>query len=1193
MIGPSQIRHQILIVALVPALLIALVLMLFYLQTRLEVLEETTRLRIQANAENIASTSEFALFSGNVDQLRILGMTAALRSSDDFEVGMLRDADGRLLIEWGASEAWLTPFDHLPAGPGAELSDNGQHLVYHHPVTLSLSSVDTPLEFDSEIPEPPVEAEVLGWVSLQYSLTNLEQQRNTIIRNSILITLGGLILGGMLAFRMSSSLSERIHHLAEAVRSIGRGDLETRARVDSRGELGALEQGINHMAAALSQSRQRMQEEIDAATKQLRETLKTVVEQESRYRELVQNANSIVLKTDLEGRITFYNEFAERFFGYREEEITGKPMVGTLLDERFSDQFAALQEQSQATAQEATRHVTRDGRVVYVNWAVRRLQDASGASTGLIGIGNDITENHRITRAIGQLSQAGTRGGDLFQDIARALQSGLDCSWSGVVVTSSDDTTSPKLLALIDGNGSSIKPRAKTLVETLAAETSEGISLAIAGDLARRQPGLAELPDGQAESLYAEPIVDRHGAVIGCVFAAHTEALYPTAAGSNLLRLLARRLSLELQRLNDEQLLTRARDEALAATEAKSSFLANVSHEIRTPMNGIIGFSKLLVREGLPGRQHDQVEMIQQSAQSLLAIINDILDLSKIEAGKLAVEPEQFSLVDTLEELIAVFAVQAHQKGLELCHRLDASLPLTIVSDSQRLLQILNNLLGNAVKFTDQGVISLEARIVGSGENERLCIEVIDTGIGIAEEEQGRLFTAFSQVDSSAARHHSGTGLGLAISRQLSELLGGRIGVTSALGQGSRFWVELPLERVGASRLAERARPLLEGQDVVLFERETATRGASADLLRLAGARVTATGDEARLTELLDAPTDLVVVSQPVAEEGSLLCEQRLPAIRARYDGPLMVLICNSTNLNEPARCHGCNEWCKPKPLSLKTLELGHSPHVKSPGTDSVDEHWLVGRHLVVADDNAVNRALIVTLLKQYGATVTEARDGLEAVAAVGDDCDLVFMDLQMPGISGIEAARHLHDRLGHACPPVIALTASAMDGERERSLAAGLDDHLTKPLDEQLLVQVLRRWFPATADAPELISTATTPLPASIENPVHDPASAMVITGGRPELVREMLRMFLSEVPQHRAALDEGWRGGDPITLKSILHKLRGSAEYCALPRLSQAVGNAEESLDDDRLEQTKALLAIVREELDHAAAEAERQAG
>jgi len=198
-----------------------------------------------------------------------------------------------------------------------------------------------------------------------------------------------------------------------------------------------------------------------------------------------------------------------------------------------------------------------------------------------------------------------------------------------------------------------------------------------------------------------------------------------------------------------------------------------------------------------------------------------------------------------------------------------------------------------------------------------------------------------------------------------------------------------------------------------------------------------------------------------------------------------------------------------------------------------------------------------------------------------------------MPGISGIEAARHLHDRFGHACPPVIALTASAMEGERERSLAAGLDDHLTKPLDEQLLVQVLRRWLSAAAKTPDQIPAATTVLPTPTENPVHDPAGAMAITGGRPELVREMLKMFLSEVPQHRAALDEGWRSGDPVTLKSILHKLRGSAEYCALPRLSQAVGNAEESLDDGRLEQAEALLAIVREELDQAAAEAERQAG
>jgi len=1192
MIGRSQIRRQIFTVALVPALLIALVLMLFYLQTRLEVLEENTRQRIQATAESLASTSEFALFSGNVDHLRSLGVTATLRSSNDFEVGMLRDADGLLLIEWGASEAWRIPFERLPSAPGTELTDDGQRLVYHHPVTLSPSSADTPLEIGGETDDASTETDVLGWISLQYSRAELDRQRDTIIRNSVLITLGGLLLGGLLAFRMSAHLGERIQHLAETVRRIGRGEFEARAQVDSQGELGVLEQGINHMAAALAQSRQRMQQEIDAATVQLRETLQTVAAQETRYRELVQNASSIVLKTDLEGRITFFNEFAESFFGYSEDEIVGQSIVGTLLEPRFSEFLTALLNNPETIMQEPTRHVTRDGQVVYVNWSVRVLQDVTGARAGLIGIGIDITDTHRISRAIGKLSQAGTRDSHLFQDIAHALQIGLDSTWSGIIETGNEGATTTRLLALVDGNGTPVDGNA-TFAEALAAETAEGNSLAVPHDLARHHPALTRLPGGQADSLHAEPIIDRNGAVIGCVFAAHEQALHPTAAGANLLRLMARRLALELQRLNDEQELTRARDEALEATEAKSRFLANVSHEIRTPMNGIIGFSKLLARENLPSRQHSQVEMIQQSAQSLLTIINDILDLSKIEAGKLTVEPASFNLVETFEELIAVFAVQAHQKGLELCHRLDARLPLTIVSDRQRLVQILINLLGNAVKFTDQGVISLEARVIGPEENERLSIDVIDTGIGIAEEELDHLFSAFSQVDSSAARHHSGTGLGLTISRQLTELLNGRIGVASVPGQGSRFWIELPLEGAGSSRLADRARRLLDGKRIVLFEHEPTTRTASAEMLRLAGAQVTATGDEARLVELLDTPADLVVVAQAVREQASLLCEQRLPAVRARFSGPVLILTCDSINPVEPDRCNGCIEWCKPKPLLLKTLEQGPSRRVSHPRGGPVNDRWLSGRNLVVADDNAVNRALIVTLLKQYGATVIEARDGLEAVAAVSDDCHLVFMDLQMPGMSGIEATRHLRDRLGPACPPVIALTASAMNGERERSLTAGLDDHLTKPLDEQLLVRVLQRWLPADITDQAGLQARIPADPPPGKSPVHDSAGALLITGGRPELAREMLSMFISEVPQHRAALDEGWRSSDPAQLMAVLHKLRGSAEYCALPRLSNAVGLAEESLAKGRMDQAEPLVAAVREELELAVAEAERQVG
>ncbi len=1183
MSATAQIRRQLLALALVPSGLLALVLMIFYLHDRLDGLEESMRERVDAIADGLAATSEFALFSGDVLYLRNAGLVESLQKSDDFEVGMLRGADGRVLIQWGAAEAWQVPLDRLPTAEGAELVDGGRRLAFHQPVTASPGAADAPLEIGIRASSPTAERPVLGWVTLQYSRAGLDAQRDAVILSSILISLAALLLGGLLAFRMSAAMSARIQHLAETVRRIGRGELAVRARVGSHGELGVLEQGINHMAQALAQARERMQHEIDLATAQLRDSLKNLAVQETRYRELVQNANSIVMKLDLDGRVTFFNDFAQRFFGFSEAEMLGQPSLGTLIDERFSKGYARILNNPGLASSGPTRHLTREGRTVYVSWSVRMLHDPDGKRTEILCIGNDVTETQRITRAIGQLAQAGMYGGDPFHDIARSVQTGLACTWAGIVRQHAAQRP-PDLLTLA---GPAMAPDAldaAPLAEALVMTVESGGSMAVERDLARWHPDLARLPAG-SESLYAEPIYDRHDTLIGCIFAAHDRPWKPTDAGRNLLRLTARRMALELQRLDDEQQLTASRDAALAATEAKSRFLANISHEIRTPMNGIIGFSRLLLREPLTSRQHDQVGMIQQSARSLLEIINDILDLSKIEAGKLTVNLAAFDLVEAIEELITVFAVQAHQKGLEICHQIDGDLPERLVGDKQRVAQILTNLIGNAIKFTDRGVVRISARKLGSGAETRLVFEVSDTGIGIPEAEVGRLFDTFSQLDATTTRRHSGTGLGLAISRQLCELLGGRIGVASRYGEGSRFWVELPLEADGERRIADRVGHLYDGRRVLLCEHAPQVLNASSALLRLSGAEVVEVDDPARVDAALTKGVDLVVLGQSVTGDPHLLCERDLPALREHYLGPVLVLISDAVNPTNAETCSDCAEWCKPKPLSLGILAQGHSSRSRRRWGGDDEARWLHGRRVLVCDDNAINRTLVVTLLEQYGAAVTEAGDGIEAIARAGDGFDLVLMDLQMPGISGTEAAQKIRERLGPDCPPLVAVTASAMEGDRERSLAAGLDDHLTKPIDETQLVQTLHRWL-----AHDAVGASPRASPETLPG-VHDSASALAITGGRPELARRMLQLFLDEAPQHRAELALGWRDNDPEQLRAALHKLKGSAEYCALPRLAQAVGRTEETLASGGLAQVEALLDGVRTELDQAVAEAHRQ--
>ena len=1196
MIGASRIRTQMLGMALLPALLIALFLLAFYLQTRIDELEESMRDRIHAVAENLASASEFTLYSGDVEYLRRIAVSTTLRRDEDFEYGVLRDADGRIVVAWGEHAASRIPYPDLPLQEGAVFDPAAQRLIYHQPVFLSSAGADAPLGSLANEGDPDSVPRVLGWVSLQYSRAALVAERDAIVRNSLLILITGLALSGLLAFRLSGQLSAHIHHLVEAVRRIGRGDLEVRAAAGLRGELGILEQGINHMAIALGQAQERMQDEIDAATRQLRESLKTVAAQESRYRELVEHANSIILKVDLHGRITFFNEFAEKLFGIPSRAILGQPLVGTLFDATQTERIAALLDDGTEMLLEPIPHTSGDDRRIYVSWSFRAQPQGGDEPAGLIGIGIDVTESQRTTRAISLLSQAGTHGSRVFEDIARALQIGLDCDLAGIVEVASTDAA-PHLLALVGRQGAVGAEAPEALAAALQATLADG-TFECAQGLASRAAELARQLPLAGESLYVEPIQTLDGRVTGCLCALGQRPWRPDPAGRSLQRLVARRLTLEIQRLRDESLLRIARDDALAATEAKSRFLANVSHEIRTPLNGIIGFSNLLLRQELQLRERDQVGLIQQSARSLLAIINDILDLSKIEAGKLRVGRERFALVECIEDLIEIFGIQAHQKGLELAHELDARLPLEMLGDRQRLTQILTNLLGNAVKFTERGSITLRARVLDGETGESLRLEVTDTGIGIDEAGQAQLFEAFSQLDTTASRHHSGSGLGLAICRQLVDLMGGGIGLESRRDEGSCFHVTLPLERVGEATLAQRAASLLAGKHVVLFEREANTRAASAALLGLMGARIEATGDDEELLRLATAdadPCDLVVVAQPVAEDPGQLCAERLPALRAGYRGSILVLTCDATNPVDARFCSGCGEWCRPKPLLLRTVEQGFAHRVNGGTPVAATTLSLEGRTLLVTDDNEVNRKLIATLLEQYGAHVLQARDGQEAIDLAGQGCELIFMDLQMPGISGIEATRRIRRQLGDRCPPVIALTASAMEGERERSLASGLDDHLTKPLDERLLLEALQRWLPVTP--PGEPATAARPDPGGdgkqAEATVHDVAAMRLLTGGREALGREMLRLFLDEVPQHREALERSWRSADLAQLKAVLHKLRGSAEYCALPRLSRAAASAEQALGSEGLGRAEILLGSVREELELAATAAAAQIG
>jgi signal transduction histidine kinase/CheY-like chemotaxis protein/HPt (histidine-containing phosphotransfer) domain-containing protein len=502
----------------------------------------------------------------------------------------------------------------------------------------------------------------------------------------------------------------------------------------------------------------------------------------------------------------------------------------------------------------------------------------------------------------------------------------------------------------------------------------------------------------------------------------------------------------DLARLKEEAVQAKASAEL--ANQAKSQFLAHVSHEIRTPLNGLIGFLGLMGKTRIDNIQQDYLRICQTSSQTLLAIINDILDLSKIEAGKLSIECLAFDLGYLIEQCILFYTPSAQSKGLRLILEIDRDMPANLVGDSSRIRQILANLLGNAIKFTDSGTIAVSVRYLDNGNGfGQVEISVADTGIGMTDEQMGQLFLPFSQGDASITRRYGGTGLGLAISRRLVELMKGAIAAESAPGKGSRFTVSLCLKE------AEAALPL--------------------------------------------RPSDGLGLENPVLQEE------------------------------------------KPAPATL-------SPQ----------------RHILVVDDNEINRKLSMILLHQWGVAVDEVADGAAAVAACGRQYyDLILMDVHMPEMDGIEATRRIRIlQAGGKLTPVVALTANALSGDRESYLAAGMDDYLEKPLTDEALRTTIEKWVPLTppcaqvAGMEEAGTVEGFPVSPHSDLPIIDAGVGMERAGGCRQDWLMALRMQLAELPSCLDALQAAYSASDLEKVEALAHRLCGGALYCGISALEIA---------------------------------------